>query len=607
MISPLSQVARFILLVFFLQMGCVSGVRAQADAEEKLAHAYYLDGTYEKAIPIYERLHKKSPLDFEVLKRLTDSYVKTGAGDEALVALRKAQRKDPRAVVVALESQVLAQLGKTQEADSRMKDAIAACRNEAEYRMLGSYLLANQQYEAAEATYVAASGAAGVADRFALELSYVYRYKNDYLAATKALIDYYRAQPEQASMVRSQLLGMAETAAYQKDIETGIIQRMAKLPEDRQLPEWLYDFYVQTEHYEAALRQARALDRQLQEQGKRLYELGVILQQNEQYLLSNEAFATITTAQRQNPYYVQALGEQAKNLELIAFASKPLDTTALRKAVQNYDALLLRYGRNPQMRELLYRKARLCAFYLQEPEVALQELAVIEQLPIAPSDKATARLLLGDVLLLQGERLKAEIQYKKVLEDFKEDQVGAQARYRQARLQYFTGRFADAQAYLKVLKERPENDIANDAIRLYLTIQDNTGLDTGTVALEQFAQAELLAYQHQDAAALQLLDSILLGFPGHALEDDIYFTKSSIYLNMGKLEEAIRYLDRLLQQFPQSVRADEALFTKADLYQFQLKDAETARKLYLDLLVQYPASLYKVEARKRIRAMPGNP
>ncbi|MFO0484864.1 MAG: tetratricopeptide repeat protein, partial [Sphingobacteriia bacterium] len=181
------------------------------------------------------------------------------------------------------------------------------------------------------------------------------------------------------------------------------------------------------------------------------------------------------------------------------------------------------------------------------------------------------------------------------------------ARYRQARLQYFTGRFADAQAYLKVLKERPENDIANDAIRLYLTIQDNTGLDTGTVALEQFAQAELLAYQHQDAAALQLLDSILLGFPGHALEDDIYFTKSSIYLNMGKLEEAIRYLDRLLQQFPQSVRADEALFTKADLYQFQLKDAETARKLYLDLLVQYPASLYKVEARKRIRAMPGNP
>ncbi|MFO0399960.1 MAG: tetratricopeptide repeat protein, partial [Sphingobacteriia bacterium] len=161
MISPLSQVARFILLVFFLQMGCVSGVRAQADAEEKLAHAYYLDGTYEKAIPIYERLHKKSPLDFEVLKRLTDSYVKTGAGDEALVALRKAQRKDPRAVVVALESQVLAQLGKTQEADSRMKDAIAACRNEAEYRMLGSYLLANQQYEAAEATYVAASGAAG--------------------------------------------------------------------------------------------------------------------------------------------------------------------------------------------------------------------------------------------------------------------------------------------------------------------------------------------------------------------------------------------------------------------------------------------------------------
>ncbi|MCS7086802.1 MAG: tetratricopeptide repeat protein, partial [Bacteroidia bacterium] len=157
----------------------------------------------------------------------------------------------------------------------------------------------------------------------------------------------------------------------------------------------------------------------------------------------------------------------------------------------------------------------------------------------------------------------------------------------------------------KILKDNTSNNIANDAIQLFLLIQDNTGMDTSETAMKAFARAQLTVYRKDYATALRMLDSLLYQFPRHPLTDDVYWEKAQIYLSLGDVENAMKYLDKILSDYGDDVRGDDALFAKAELYEHALKDKKTAHDLYLDLLVKYPSSLFKVEARKRIRRLRG--
>jgi outer membrane protein assembly factor BamD (BamD/ComL family) len=254
----------------------------------------------------------------------------------------------------------------------------------------------------------------------------------------------------------------------------------------------------------------------------------------------------------------------------------------------------------------MHRKARLCVFYLRDPETALAELRTIEQLNVVPIQKAESALLLGDIFLMRGDYLAAQRQYDSVEEQFREAQVGAMARFRGARLNYYRGEFSLAQARLKILKDNTSNDIANDAIQLFLTIQDNIGLDSSTYPLERFAAAQLLAYQHKSAEALSLLDSIAYAFPNHPLADDILWQKAQLLLEEGKMEEGMTLLHNIVDRHSNGVLADDALFSLAEIYQYTLNNPQKAQQLYLDLLLKFPSSLYKVEARKRIRQLRGD-
>lgn len=596
----------FCLLVVPLLLGWAVPVslHAQDDAVAQLANAYFLDGEYEKAIELYTKLLRKQPDNAAHTTRLVDSHLALKDADAALAYLDgvlKRQKQAPQ--LLGLRGKVLLAKGDRAAAEATWKQAVDSPRDAAQTSLLGNFFVMEREYGWAEQTYLAARTRQKDPNAYANELSYIYRYLNDHTRVVKELVRLHQSNPAMSSYARSQILGMVHPAANE-GLEAGLLQSIMAHPQDRELSLWLYDFYLQSENFAEALRQGRALDKQLGEGGKRLFALAQTLQQAGAYSYSNDALATLLE-QPTSAYYVPALSQQAKNFELLAFEKRPLDTAALRQAVVNYDLLLKRYGRTPQMQEVMYRKARLCALYLQAPQQALAELEAIEALPVAPVQKAEARLLLGDVLLIRGEAVQARLQYQQVVEAFKEDQIGAQARFRTARLDYFLGNFEDAKGYLKVLKENTTNDIANDAIRLYLTIQDNLGLDSNTYALQRFAHAELLRYQGNTQGALALMDSIMQALPMHELSDDILYNKALIFLDNGETTRGLDLLERVIVDFGQGIYADDALFTKAEHYHYKAKQPEVALKLYMQLLIDYPASLLKVEARKRIRQLRG--
>ena len=193
-----------------------------------------------------------------------------------------------------------------------------------------------------------------------------------------------------------------------------------------------------------------------------------------------------------------------------------------------------------------------------------------------------------------------------MVKKFKEDLLGLEARFRNARLSYFRGDFEWAQSQFDVLKASTSRLIANDALDLSVFILDNLGLDTSSLALQTYADAELLVFQNRFDDAFTKLDSLKASFPGHDLEDDIVYLKAGIFTKLRRYDEAVAAYQAILDAYPESIRLDNSLWELAGLYENQLEDKAKAQELYETLFIDYSGSILAVEARKKYRELRGD-
>lgn len=215
-------------------------------------------------------------------------------------------------------------------------------------------------------------------------------------------------------------------------------------------------------------------------------------------------------------------------------------------------------------------------------------------------------MLYGDILLFDNNPWDATLVYAQVEKANSNNPYGHEARFRKAKLAYYTGQFQWAQAQLDILKAGTSRLIANDAFELSLFISDNSALDTTYQALSMFARSDLFRYKHQENQALLTLDSIPVLFPGHELIDDVFFRKGNIYESLGRYEEAVVAYQSVAKTYAFDILGDNALYRLAQLYDYTLKDKNKAMESYRQLMTDYPSSIYTVEARKRFRFLRGD-
>ena len=87
--------------------------------------------------------------------------------------------------------------------------------------------------------------------------------------------------------------------------------------------------------------------------------------------------------------------------------------------------------------------------------------------------EGNAKLWKGDLLLLLNKPWEASLLYSQVEKTFREDALGEEARYKNAKLAYYTGEFEWAEGQLSVLKTATSELIANDALKLSMLIIEN--------------------------------------------------------------------------------------------------------------------------------------
>jgi len=234
-------------------------------------------------------------------------------------------------------------------------------------------------------------------------------------------------------------------------------------------------------------------------------------------------------------------------------------------------------------------------------------IAILEEAINAPNVKrniaANSKLDLGDYYLLQGKIWDASLVYSQVEKAYKEDVLGEEARFRNAKLSYYRGDFKWAQGQLSVLKASTTELIANDALYLSVLITENMPPDSNLTPLLRFAAADLMLFQNKTQASDKLLDSISTAFPENPLLDDVYLLRAKIAEEEGRNTDAVTYLEKILKDYGEDVLGDDAAFKLGQLYDEKIKDKTKALQYYELLITTYPGSTYIQTARTRYQKL----
>jgi tetratricopeptide (TPR) repeat protein len=332
-----------------------------------------------------------------------------------------------------------------------------------------------------------------------------------------------------------------------------------------------------------------------------------LAKKNEDYTAAKEAYEYVVSKGSSNSYYISARLELLKTLKVQVTSKYTYSAEDINGLELAYKDALLELGESSSTVMMMKELAHIQVFFGGKPEEAIDVLNRALEIPgVYDNVRAHLKLELGDVLVYEGNVWEASLLFSQVELDFKEDAIGHEGKFRNARVSYFTGDFEWAQSQLDVLKASTSKLIANDALDLSLLITDNLALDTIYKPMELFAQADLFIYQNQLELALEKIDSILTEYPAHSLTDEIHFSKFEIYQKKGQFEKAANELDQILLFYADDIVADDAIFNLAEMSEDVFNDYERASELYEMILTDYSNSLYAVEARKRFRRLRGD-
>ncbi len=588
---------------------CLAVASLTFGQDARLAQQYYLDGEFEKAATLYERLYLSNDANDYYFERYVDCLLSLERFEDADRVIAGQIRRFPDNVqLYVTRGKLLERQYKDEEAMQQYQLAIEQLpKNQYAIIKLANAFTIENKYDLAAATYE--KGADLLKDKsiFAFNLGELYRRKGDSERMITQCLNSLDRNPERLNTLQT----IFQRFLLQEDLRELRRQLYARLQEDNNnlmYAELLTWVFIQQKDYKSALRQVRALDRRLKENGQRVYQLAEIAANDKDYDTAIEGYDYIVEEKGiTSSFYLDAKREALRNRRLKMVAGYEYSQEELQELDRQYESFLNEFGRSRATASIIIEQAELEALYLNQMDQAIRLLENLLEFPqVNPWLVAQAKLNLADYYLIKGARWEATLLYSQVDKAFKDDPLGHEARFRNARLSYYMGDFEWAQSQFEVLKASTSKLIANDALDLSVFIMDNLGLDSTVAAMSLFAQAELLVFQNRFTDAFVKLDSINLQFPEHALEDDVWYLKAQVYQKKREYPEAATMLERIVEKHPDGIRADNALFELAQLYQNQLQMPEKAMALYEKLFIEYASSTLAGFARKAFRKMRGD-
>lgn len=596
-------------LVFLLFLFLPFSLSAQDPATSNLAFQYYNNGDYEKAASLFDKLYSQSK------SRVYYTYyfqclIQIGDFEEAVKSIRQQVKRNPNDGNNYVDwGYLLKTQGDSEGAEEKFGEALSRINSNASQTIqLANTFVGRLEYEYAARVYIEARKKFSGSD-FHFELANVYAIQRNYVGVVTEYLDMLDVRYEELSNVQAHignLMAQDKEGALAAELKRQLLQRL-QTSRNTIYNELLIWILMQDNDYSNALTQVIALDRRFKENGARVFDFAGQAFKGGDLSTALRAYTFLIEKGPDNEFYVEAkYGELHVYYQMIVLGLIT-DRNEIAALETRYIDVMDDFGPVASAYRLRLDLAYLQAFYLGKQQAALALLDEMIQKPsLSPELKHAAMLLLGDVQLYSGDVWTAALTYAKVEKDNAENPVGQEAKFRKAKIAFYTGQFDWARTQLDALKASTSKLIANDAFQLAQLIIDYTTLDSVTLPLGRFARAMFLAEQKRNDEALDLLDSMVMQYAALTIGDDCLFLRAQVHARSGHAELALTDYLAVADQYMWDILADDALMQAGLLCEKTLNDPSRAMTLYERLMTEFPSSIFASEARKRFRALRGD-
>lgn len=589
-----------VLFFFLFVLAACFTLTAQNEA---LAKNYFDQGQFEKALPIYENLHRQNPGRRDYMLSLLATYQQLENYTEAGKLLEKElsrSRNNPTLFVEIGKNYTLQK--DTEKAAEFYDAALKAIENQP--NIAYSVAIAFERHSLLD--YAVAAYEKGMelnpSANYNTQLARIYGEQGN---LEKMFNSYLDILDKNAGYINIILRNFSHYITEDPHNEANDILRKALLRKSQSNQDVIYNellswLFVKQKEYAKAFIQERAIQRRTLDNINGIMELAVTAMEDKEYAIAEEILEFVIEIA---DYEQNILDAHKYAMQIAVKTAKKQDYTNVEKRFKD---LINQYGGDTQTFTLQIDYNLFLAFYYDKKEQAIVNLREMKNKSWSRHREATLLMTLADILIFDEKFNEALIYYSQIQHKLKNDPIAQEARFKVARASYFKGDFKWAQTQLEVLKTSTSQLIANDAMELSLLISDNSLADSTQTALKQFARADLLLLQKKYTDAIALLDIILEEHQGESIEDEALLKQASAYEITGEYEKAeVNYL-KIIEHHKFDILADDAYFRLAELYNHIFQQPEKAKEYYEQIIFNHPDSIYFVEARKQYRSIRGD-
>ncbi len=586
-------------IAFFLFLLSSIWVSAQ---NEQLALQYFDDGEFEKALTIFEESSQKQPSNFFFFQKIIECQQQLKQYDKAEEVILKRKDKNNQPLLL-IELGYNYQLQKnTDKAEKNYDLAIQEVEKEPNY----AYQVANSFEKKVLLEWALKAYETAQKKNPKLNFDYQSALLHGQLGKLdlmlQKLLDYSYSNQENTALVQNQLSRFLlddVDGAFANEIKKGLLLKTQK-SQDVYWNQFLSWYFVQQKEYGKAFVQEKA-----------------VYKRNPDSFYNIVTLAKLAIDEKQNEEATSILTfvlENTDNLDLQMQAHHFLVSMEIESALEKdylaldlkLQGLLKKYGITPFSLELQILTAHFEAFYLKQTDLGKQLLQNALQLPLNIREESRVKMELADIMVYDEKFNQAILYYAQVEENLKNDVIAHEASFKLAKANFYKRDFDWTLQQVKNLKQSPSLLIANDAVELFLLIEDNSVEDSLRIALQDYAKADFQLYQKKNDEALQSFLTILQKHKGKSIEESTLFKVGKIYEEKKDYAKAIQYYQSILEQHKDGIYKDEALFFSAEIYRKHLLDNEKAKQLYEKIVLEHPDSLYFTESRKQYRTLRGD-
>ena len=584
-------------IAFFILFLSSFWVSAQ---NEQLAFNYIDAGEYEKAATILEEVYTKNKHLY--LDKLLYCYQQLQQYDKALKFINELKPKNNNPTLLVEEGYIYQLQKKQSEADKKYQEALNEIDKNANFAYnLGSVFERKVLLEWALKAYEKGQKLNPNLN-FDYQTAMIQGQLGNLELMLNKLLDYGFNTPDGTPMVQNQLnryLMDDSDGSFAATIRKNLLLRTQK-SQDIYWNQFLSWFFVQQKEYGKAFVQEKAVYKRNPESFYNIVTLGSMAMEEKQFE-DAKLILEFVLENTQDVELQMKAHHFLLSMEMESATSK--DYPAIDLKLQE---LLKKYGISPYSTDLQILSAHFKTFYLNQSKLGIELLQNTLKLPLNVREQSEVKMELADIMVYDEKFNQAILYYAQVEDNLKNDVLAHEASLKLAKANFYKKDFDWTLQQVKVLKQSPSLLIANDAIEMFLLIQDNSAEDSLRVALQSYATADLKLYQNKKEEALQLFLAILQKHKGESIEEGTLFKVGKIYEEKGDFNKALTYYQNILDNHKDGIYKDEALYFSAEIYRKHLLDNEKAKALYEKVVLEHPDSLYYTESRKQYRTLRGD-